>query len=600
MNDIFQRITVNILITLIAAVGFSLTALYVAIARRDKPTWKPGIIILLACSELTMAHALQGLSPDLTTRLFWYKMTDFGFTIVPTAFLWLALIYSGLGYVLTPRNRFLLMVIPAINAILIFTNELHGWMWNPASTTLIANSVNFLPVADARIGYWFHVLYSFCVMGLGCFFLSQLLIRSRGIYGWQASAVVIAGILGMLGAAIDVLRVSPLPSFSMTALGLALGSITAAFMLSYFRQRDLMSVTRRAIFNSISDCILVVDEDTRIVDINPAGEKLLSKHASQVIGKFMEQSSPELRSIWACIINNSGEVTLDYENMPYTFDLRVSVIQDWQGRIASQVIVLRDITERKRAEDEIRRLNNDLEQRVVERTAKLESVNKELEAFAYSISHDLRAPLRSIDGYASILAEDYEAVFDVEGKRICTLVLDKTRHMGRLIDDMLDFSRLNRAEMQQMSQIDMVDLANSVFLELTSPEDRRRIALHLTPLPFAKGDPALIRQVWINLLSNAIKFSTIRERAVIQVTSTQTVAEVIYAVNDNGAGFDMQYADKLFGVFQRLHSEREFPGTGVGLAIVQRIIFRHGGRVWAEGQEGRGATFFFSLPRKEV
>jgi PAS domain S-box-containing protein len=263
--------------------------------------------------------------------------------------------------------------------------------------------------------------------------------------------------------------------------------------------------------------------------------------------------------------------------------------------IVGVAVIERDTTPQQRAEDALRALNEELDRRVVERTAQLEESNKELDAFSYSVSHDLRAPLRAIDGFSRILADEYAPHLDAEGKRFCAVIRENTAKMSQLIDDLLAFSRLGRAAMT-LGRVDMESLVRSIYYELTTPETRVRIDLQVDPMPPAVADSTLMRQVWTNLLSNAIKFSSKRQRAVIRVGPSQGTGDQAYVVTDNGAGFDMQYRDKLFGVFQRLHSHGEFDGTGVGLALVARIVRRHGGRVWGEGKVGEGASFYFALP----
>lgn len=253
-----------------------------------------------------------------------------------------------------------------------------------------------------------------------------------------------------------------------------------------------------------------------------------------------------------------------------------------------------DITQRKRAEEEVHRLNQDLEERVRSRTRALESANHELETFSYSVSHDLRAPLRAIAGFSRALTEDHAETLNPEARRLVQVVQNSTRRMSQLIDDLLAFSRTGRHELRHAT-VDMHGLAREAFESQVSAERRGGITFALDPLPPAVGDPALLRQVWANLLANAIKFTGATPGARIDVTARAEPGRVVYQVRDNGVGFDMQYAHRLFGVFHRLHSS-EFEGTGVGLALVKQIIDRHGGEVRAEGAVGAGATLSFSLP----
>ncbi|HTX99775.1 MAG TPA: two-component regulator propeller domain-containing protein [Bacteroidota bacterium] len=241
--------------------------------------------------------------------------------------------------------------------------------------------------------------------------------------------------------------------------------------------------------------------------------------------------------------------------------------------------------------------NRELEQHVKERTAQLEEANSELEAFSYSVSHDLRTPLRAIDGYSRILIEDYRDILGQEGTRVCDVVRSETQRMGQLIDGLLKLSRLSRSEVRR-TELDMGSMVRTVFDEITTTDDRKRIRFSVEPLPPSAGDSMLIHQVLVNLLSNAVKFTSKTAQPEITVSAKSAERETVYAITDNGAGFDAQYADKLFKVFQRLHGSAEFEGTGIGLAIVQRVIHRHGGKVWAVGEPEKGATFYFTLPRK--
>ncbi len=291
----------------------------------------------------------------------------------------------------------------------------------------------------------------------------------------------------------------------------------------------------------------------------------------------------------------SEYVMVRKDNSRFYAEANAEIIRDANGEPKSILIISRDISDRKRAEDEVTRLNAELEQRVLDRTAQLEAANKDLEAFSYSISHDLRTPLRALDGFANILMEDYANAIDDEGKRMLKIIVSNANNMGRLIDELLSFSRLGRQDISY-SIINMREMAEEVFNEHATETDKEKISFRLLDIPPASGDPAMIRQIWVNLISNAIKFTSKKKDRSIEIGFIPENTENVYYVKDNGAGFDMTNAKNMFGVFKRLHTTKEFDGTGVGLAIVKRIVQRHKGSVRAEGAVNEGATISFSMP----
>jgi PAS domain S-box-containing protein len=343
-----------------------------------------------------------------------------------------------------------------------------------------------------------------------------------------------------------------------------------------------------------------ISENGVILDTNRQLAEMLGYTPAEIIGKnVIEFVAPESRAVVTEHMRANAEEA--YEQVILRRDgTRISVESrartlSLEGRVV-RVSAIRDITERKRIEEKIRTINEELEQRVKERTAELESVNKELEAFSYSVSHDLRAPLRHIDGFIDMLGKQAGDTLDKKGKRYLSVISSSAIHMGKLIDDLLSFSRMSRMEMM-LGEVELDRVVREVIEQMTFETEGRSIEWQIGPLPVVNTDHAMIRQVWFNLISNAVKYTKLRERAKIEIgRGTDAPGEIVFFVRDNGVGFDMQYADKLFGVFQRLHKKEEFEGTGIGLANVRRIVHRHGGRTWAESAPDQGATFYFSLP----
>jgi PAS domain S-box-containing protein len=354
----------------------------------------------------------------------------------------------------------------------------------------------------------------------------------------------------------------------------------------------------RNTLDKMMEGVQIIGFDWRYQYVNEAAAKQGQYSIHELLGYTMMEKYPGIeqtdmfRTLAQCMADRrarfiESELT-NYNGNKSWFELSIQPVPE--GIFVLSI----DITERKKAQNYVVEMNHDLERKVELRTEQLAAINKELEAFSYSVSHDLRAPLRSIDGFAYILEEEYGNKLDTEGKRLLSVVQQNARKMGMLIDNLLSFSRLGKKEVQK-SRLDMNSLVKTALAgaEAGLRHDAKVIIHDLEP---AFGDYGLVQQVFVNLISNALKYSAKNPEAVVEISSEKQGNNVTYSIRDNGVGFDPQYAHKLFGVFQRLHGMEEFEGTGVGLAMVQRIVHKHGGKVWADAALGKGATFYVLLP----
>ena len=361
-----------------------------------------------------------------------------------------------------------------------------------------------------------------------------------------------------------------------------------------------MAAELQAVFRALPDLYFRLGADGTFLDVQAGRLCDLYLPIEDLLGKRIQDTSRRLAGQFQQAIDQTLQrrslVMIEYAltigGEKKFFEARfLPLLED-------QVIeVVRNITGRKRDEEELQQYRERLEVLVEQRTAELGVINKELESFSYSVSHDLRSPLRIIDGYSQVLEEDYLEKLGIEGMKNIQIIRSQCQRMGELINDILDLSRLSRKEMQ-VEEVSLSQLAESIAAELQRREPERQVDFIITPNLEVRGDKQLLQSLLENLINNAWKFTGKHPRAKIELGVKKNGNKQAYFVRDDGAGFDMKYAEKLFGAFQRLHTVKEFPGTGVGLAIVQRIVHRHGGQVWAEGAEEKGATFYFTLNRQ--
>jgi PAS domain S-box-containing protein len=353
--------------------------------------------------------------------------------------------------------------------------------------------------------------------------------------------------------------------------------------------------------------ITMFNADGYVISSNIGAEKIYRINREELIGRhfssFYSTEQKELQLPGQNLSRATEEGRIHYDGWKNRVDgsvfyanVIITSLKNKTGVTIGFAKIIRDITVQKKLEEENRQLNDRLEEKVQQRTKQLEAVNKELEAFSYSVSHDLRTPLRAIAGYGMMLQEDYYHLLDAEGQRIMNVILKNTGMMSELIDDLLTFSKLSRLEVIEET-VNMRNLLDECLQEQLQVATRKDYDFTIHEIPDCKGDKSMLRQVWANLLGNAIKYSSKTTYPQVEVGARCDNSATIYYLKDNGTGFDMKYSNKLFGVFQRLHRHDEFEGTGLGLALAKRIVNKHGGEIWAEASVNAGATFYFSIPK---
>ena len=429
-------------------------------------------------------------------------------------------------------------------------------------------------------------------------FLAQIAPRLRPGGKWRGSLVGRSpdGSNFWIEATLTPVRLGPSGDYHLLVVGTD---------VTDFQRAQAAAARLAAIVESSDDAIVGKDLQGIVTSWNRGAEKVFGYSESEMIGRpIMVIIPPDRRQEEIDILSkiSLGQSVRHFDTVRVRKDgslinvsVTVSAIRGPDGRIVGASKVARDTTEQRRAEDLIKELNLGLEQRIADRTAELQEANRQLEAFSYSVSHDLRAPLRAIDGFSQAVIEDFAKELPEDGRRYLATISASARRMGTLIDDLLAFARLGRHELRRQP-IDTASLVKACLEELGQPWTERKLHLRVEPLSPCVGDHALLKQVWLNVLSNALKYTRRREEASIEVTQERDGDVVTFCVRDNGVGFDDRYAQKLFGVFQRFHRAEDYEGTGVGLAIAERIITRHGGRIWAKSKPNTGAAFFFTLP----
>ncbi len=602
--------------------------------RRPATGALPLSLLLLAAMEWSLCDLFEITSSKLSDKIFWCSAAYFGIVLIPLMWIIFVLYYTGREDWLTNRKLALLFLEPVITIALVWTNSAHGLIWSNIELDKSIQIPGFDPTYG--IGFWVHAAYSYALVLLGILLLIQFLANSQSIYHGQATALLIGALLPLIGNAIYLTGISP---FDPTSGAFCLSGIFFFWGAFRFHLLDILPRAQSALIESMKDGMIVIDSRNRVLNFNPAAQRIIGIPIEDAIGQPAFHVLSDQFGTFESYSDGDEERTeieMSDGQAKGCYELRVSPFQDKHGRSLGRLTVLRDITKRKKAEEEVKKLNEVLESRVLERTAQLEAANEELqkevrereradlallrardelelrvrerteelerkntemERFIYTVSHDLRSPLITVQGFAGFLRVDAKKGDVKKIENDINMIEGAVKKMDRLLTETLELSRIGRV-VNPPEDVPFEAIVRESLMETSDKIKSNMVEVSVAEcLPMVHVDRMRIVEVLVNLIENSIKYMGEQPHPRIEIGYRADGTEAVLFVRDNGMGIDPSQHEKIFELFYKV--ERKSEGTGAGLAIVKRIIEVHGGRVWVESKLGMGCTVCFTLPLLE-
>jgi PAS domain S-box-containing protein len=581
---------------LYAAAIVSFTIALLAWRRRSTEGSLAFALLMAAAAEWALAYALSLISDGADLRLFWVKVRYLGIVIVPGAWLTFALFQTGRGKRVTQRNLILLTIEPLCILLLVWTNEWHHLYWAEVMQKLLGP---FTVIEVTRGGfYWVHVAYSYLLIVYGSALFVQMVIHSPHLYRWQSLAVLFGAVGPLIGDVLSTFGLlASLSWLDLTPFFFTLTGLAMTWAFFRFRLLDIVPVARDAVIESMSDGVLVLDAENRIVDINPVAEGIINPTASEIIGQPAEQvlsQWPDLIELYRSVPETHTEISVGEGVVRAYFDLRISPLRDWRNRLTGRLIVFRDVTKRKEMEKALQKAKE-----------AAEAANRAKNDFISIVTHELRSPMSAIHGSATLLSDEGAGPVSEDQAEFLEIIETNTRRMITLVMDLNDVSRIESGQLHlRLGAIPLTKIVEEV-VRSTQPkivEKAHTLNLRITEdLPPVWGDRVRLEQILTNLVSNACKFTpkggeiTISVKCVADRSDSKAVC---VSVQDNGLGIKHEDQGKIFQKFFRAMDKRasEIPGSGLGLSITKSLVELQRGRIWFESEYSRGSTFYFTVP----